>query len=73
MKSVDVQVFDPTTLKLVATIPADEGARNVTLWKGPRQAPLPYESTTHWPAALTLPRFSAIIRSSFRLLTRHHC
>src|SRR5262245_4321473 len=30
MKSANVQVFDPTTLKLVATIPADKGAHNVT-------------------------------------------
>jgi hypothetical protein len=73
MKSVDVQVFDPTTLKLVATIPAGKGACNVTLWRGSGPAPLPYESSTHWPASLTLPRFFAIIRSTFRLLTRYYC
>jgi YVTN family beta-propeller protein len=30
MKSANVQVFNPTTLKLIATIPADKGAHNVT-------------------------------------------
>jgi hypothetical protein len=31
MKSANVQVFNPTTLKLITTIPADKGAHNVTL------------------------------------------
>jgi DNA-binding beta-propeller fold protein YncE len=30
MKSANVQVFNPTTLKLITTIPADKGAHNVT-------------------------------------------
>ena len=30
MKAANVQVFDPATLTLVATIPADKGAHNVT-------------------------------------------
>jgi YVTN family beta-propeller protein len=30
MKSANLQVFDPATLKVVATIPADKGAHNVT-------------------------------------------
>ena len=30
MKSANVQVFDPATLTLGATIPADKGAHNVT-------------------------------------------
>jgi DNA-binding beta-propeller fold protein YncE len=30
MKSANVQVFNPTTLKLITSIPADKGAHNVT-------------------------------------------
>jgi YVTN family beta-propeller protein len=30
MKSANVQVYNPATLKVVATIPADKGAHNVT-------------------------------------------
>jgi hypothetical protein len=30
MKSANLQVFNPTTLKLIATIPADKGAHDVT-------------------------------------------
>ena len=30
MKSANVQVFNPTTLKVITTIPADKGAHNVT-------------------------------------------
>ena len=39
MKSANVQVIDPETMQVVATIPVDKGAHNVTL--SPDDAPRP--------------------------------
>jgi YVTN family beta-propeller protein len=38
MKSANVQVFNPTTLKVMTTIPADKGAHNVTFSRDGKRA-----------------------------------